>query len=223
MPDNGYRGPGYIHLKMCKIATDMVASEAYYQFPGTATTVCLLTTHHGHFEVGSSFFPDPSEFKEEQGKEGARADAMNRLMPIAVYLYREEQHRAAAGAPPIVKGDLPAFPPKPGAVRFIDEDLESMSAAMDDLTEADIAEVIRGMYAATRRDSENVEQKNHDDEGAALLAEPAAQLAEAGLITAEEHAKIAAGESYGYEIKRPEDRAEVQYLSLSELRGGETE
>jgi hypothetical protein len=180
---------------MCKIATDMVASEAYYQFPGTTATVCLLTTHHGHFEVGSSFFPDPSEFNEEQGKLGARADALNRIMPIAVYLYREEQHRAAADAPFIVKGDLSAHPSKPGAVKFLDEDLESMSAAMNDLTEADIAEVIKGMYVATRRDGENAERENHDDEGAALLAGPAAQLAEAGIITAEEHAKIAAGEN----------------------------
>ena len=67
---------------------------------------------------------------------------------------------------------------------FTPDDEEGLQKAMDELTEADIAEVINRMHAAM-------------------------QLADAGLITPEEQAKIAAGEPCAYEIELgPEGRAE---------------
>jgi hypothetical protein len=95
---NGMR----INAEVTEIADGLIASEAYFQFPGTSVVVCLLTTHYGHFEVGSSFFPDPAEFDAQLARSGSRADAMSRIQPIANWLWREKQFLAGATLEPAV-------------------------------------------------------------------------------------------------------------------------
>lgn len=95
---NGMR----IHHEVQQLAESMLLSEAYFQFPGTTVIVCLLTTHHGHHEIGSSYFLDPEEFDDEQGRASARADAMKYLYQVAHYLHREKQFNDGAVLEPAV-------------------------------------------------------------------------------------------------------------------------
>jgi hypothetical protein len=108
------------HFKIRALAESLVFSENYFAFPNTTVTVCLITTHHGHHEIGSSYFPDVEHFTPEFGRFGAREDAMTKLQPIADFLFREKQYKDGA-----VLETIPVALPVPQeylscGVRYID-------------------------------------------------------------------------------------------------------
>jgi hypothetical protein len=168
---NGMRINGEIE----QLAEGLLTSEAYFQFPGTTVVVCLLTTHHGHHEIGASFYLDPAEFDDEQARQNSRRDAMEKLRPVANFLYREKQYLAGATlepavpAPavqevgmgysitrvPIVGAMTRPLIVGPGDIKFVERDAppfvyvdeghDALSAAM-----VEAAEVITRMYAAAK-------------------------------------------------------------------------
>jgi len=241
---NGFR----IHIETKQLAEGLLASEAYFQFPGTTVVVCLLTTHHGHHAVGSSYFPDPMEFEDALARQGSREDAMEKLFPVADYLYRERRYNDGATLEPAVPApvvqevgmgysitrvpivEAMTRPPivEPGGIKFIERDAppfvysdvgpEELSAAMVEVVEDDIAEVITRMYAAmkakkeTRKEVYQRELERLGQEmdqqlaaeieatkqytagaGEELIAEIAATLHKGDLITADEAARVSGG------------------------------
>ena len=60
---------------------DQIASEAYYVFPGTTATVCLLTLKRGGFHV-AGFAQEPGDL----GMRLARANAKGKIWSHEAYL-----------------------------------------------------------------------------------------------------------------------------------------
>lgn len=59
-----------------------IVSEAYYVFPGTTLTVCLLTLQNGFSVTGESACAVPANFDEELGRKIARDNAKQKLWPL---------------------------------------------------------------------------------------------------------------------------------------------
>jgi len=57
----------------------------YYRFPGTTTTVCLVTLHNGFSVTGESACASSENFDEEIGKGAALAQAKNKLWSYLGY------------------------------------------------------------------------------------------------------------------------------------------
>jgi hypothetical protein len=65
-----------------------IVSEAYYVFPGTTLTVCLLTLQNGFHVTGESVAASPENFDEEIGRRIARTNAREKIWALEGYLLR---------------------------------------------------------------------------------------------------------------------------------------
>jgi hypothetical protein len=70
----------------------VIASEAYYVFPGTTLTVCALTLDNGFIVTGESAAASPANFNEEIGRKIARENARQKIWALEGYLLRERLH-----------------------------------------------------------------------------------------------------------------------------------
>ena len=67
-----------------------IAGEAYYVFPGTTLTVAALTLRNGFIVTGESAAASPENFNEEIGRKIARANARDKIWPLAGFLLRQK-------------------------------------------------------------------------------------------------------------------------------------
>lgn len=66
----------------------MIASEAFYVFPGTTLTVCALTLKNGFQVTGESAAASAANFNEELGRKIARDNARNKIWAFEGYTLR---------------------------------------------------------------------------------------------------------------------------------------
>lgn len=67
-----------------------IAKEDYHVFPGTTTTVCLLTLQNGYTTIGDSACASPENFDEEIGRKLARDNARNKIWSLEGYLLKQK-------------------------------------------------------------------------------------------------------------------------------------
>jgi hypothetical protein len=67
-----------------------IISEAYYVFPGTTVTVCLLTLANGFTVTGESACASAANFNEDIGRSIARDNARDKIWQLEGY--RLKQH-----------------------------------------------------------------------------------------------------------------------------------
>lgn len=65
----------------------------YHVFPGSNTTVCLLTLNNGYTLVGESACVSPENFDPEIGQEVAYKDARNKIWPLLGFLLNDKMAR----------------------------------------------------------------------------------------------------------------------------------
>ena len=70
--------------------TDSIVKDAYYVFPGTQTTICLLTLSNGFTVTGESACASPENFNEEIGREIARDNAKNKIWVLLGFALKEK-------------------------------------------------------------------------------------------------------------------------------------
>ena len=71
-------------------AIDPRVAVQYHVFPGSNTTVCLLTLRNGYTVTGDSSCVSPENFDEEVGKEVAFKDARNKLWSLLGFLLKDK-------------------------------------------------------------------------------------------------------------------------------------
>lgn len=70
---------------------DQVIGEDYHVFPGTTTTVALLTLRNGTKVIGHNYGSiDPARQDWDVGKREARAMAVEKIWELEGYLLRDE-------------------------------------------------------------------------------------------------------------------------------------
>ena len=74
---------------------ETIKSEAYYVFPGTTMTVCMLVLRNGFSVIGESAAASPENFNEEIGRKIARDNARNKIWALEGYLLRSKLAAAA--------------------------------------------------------------------------------------------------------------------------------
>jgi hypothetical protein len=74
---------------------DTIKSEAYYVFPGTTMTVCMLVLHNGFSVIGESAAAAPENFDEAIGRKISRDNARNKIWALEGYLLRSKLSAAA--------------------------------------------------------------------------------------------------------------------------------
>ena len=67
---------------------DTIVSEAYYVFPGTTLTVCMLVLRNGFSVIGESAAASPENFDEAIGRKISRDNARNKIWALEGYLLR---------------------------------------------------------------------------------------------------------------------------------------
>jgi len=72
-----------------------IAAFAYYVFPGTTLTVCVLTLQNGFHVVGESAAASPANFDEAIGKKIAFDNARRKIWALEGYLLRSKLAAAA--------------------------------------------------------------------------------------------------------------------------------
>lgn len=73
-----------------ELISDCIKSDAYYVFPGTQTTICLLTLTNGFTVSGKSSCASPDNFDAEIGKKLARENARNKIWQLEGYLLKQK-------------------------------------------------------------------------------------------------------------------------------------
>ena len=71
-------------------AIDPAIPVAYHVFPGTTTTVCLLTLRNGYTVTGESAAVSPANFDKEIGETVAYKAARDKIWPLLGYALREQ-------------------------------------------------------------------------------------------------------------------------------------
>ncbi len=71
-----------------------IDGEAYYVFPGTTTTVCLLTLKNGFSVNGWSAAASPENFDEEVGRKIARDNARQQIWPLLGFRLKDKLEAA---------------------------------------------------------------------------------------------------------------------------------
>lgn len=71
-----------------------IASEAYYVFPGTTLTVCMLKLENGFTVTGESAAASLANFDKEIGQKIARENARDKIWQLEGYLLVEKLHKA---------------------------------------------------------------------------------------------------------------------------------
>ena len=75
---------------------DSVISNAdYHGFPGTTTTVCLLTLTNGYTVLGESACASPENFDEELGRRIAYENARNKIWSLEGYLLKQRLYEGS--------------------------------------------------------------------------------------------------------------------------------
>lgn len=80
-----------------KLIDEKIIKADYYVFPGTTTTVCLLTLQNGYTTIGDSACASPENFDPEIGKKLAHENARQKIWSLEGYLLKErlyEEHCA---------------------------------------------------------------------------------------------------------------------------------
>jgi hypothetical protein len=72
-------------------AIDPNVAAQYHVFPGSNTTVCLLTLKNGYTVTGESACATPENFDAEVGREVAFKHARDKLWPLLGFLLKNEQ------------------------------------------------------------------------------------------------------------------------------------
>lgn len=67
-----------------------IKSEAFYTFPDTTFTVCLLTLENGFSVHGVSAAASPENYDKEIGDRIARENARDEIWKLEAYLLREK-------------------------------------------------------------------------------------------------------------------------------------
>ena len=74
-------------------AIDPQVAPQFHVFPGSLTTVCLITLRNGFTVTGESACASPENFDEEVGQEVAYKDARNKLWPLLGFLLKDSLAR----------------------------------------------------------------------------------------------------------------------------------
>ena len=69
---------------------DLIIDEDYVRFEGTTLTVCCLHLRNGFTVVGQSAAASLENFDQELGEKIARADARDKIWPLAGYALRQK-------------------------------------------------------------------------------------------------------------------------------------
>ena len=69
-----------------------IKEEAYYVFPGTTLTVCMLVLQNGFSVTGESAAASPENFDEEIGRTIARTNAREKIWQLEGYLLKDKLH-----------------------------------------------------------------------------------------------------------------------------------
>ena len=67
-----------------------IVDEAYYVFPGTTTTICMLTLRNGFSTIGESAAVSLENFDEEIGRKIARESARSKIWVLEGYLLKQK-------------------------------------------------------------------------------------------------------------------------------------
>jgi hypothetical protein len=77
-----------------EVVAAMIVKEAYFNFPGTTATVCLLELYNGYQVRGFAAAASPENFNDEIGRQMARKDAVRSVWPIAGFWLRQKLWQA---------------------------------------------------------------------------------------------------------------------------------
>lgn len=69
--------------------SDTIVSAAYYVFPNTTLTICVLTLRNGFTVTGESAAASPANFDKELGQKIAYGHARDKIWALEGYLLRE--------------------------------------------------------------------------------------------------------------------------------------
>lgn len=69
---------------------DVIVDEAYYVFPNTTVTICLLTLRNGFCVTGESACASLENFDIDIGKKIARDTARNKIWQLEGYLLKQK-------------------------------------------------------------------------------------------------------------------------------------
>lgn len=69
-----------------------IAAEQYHVFPGSTTTICLLSLKNGYSVIGESACASPENFDAELGRKIALDNARNKIWALEGYLLRQRLH-----------------------------------------------------------------------------------------------------------------------------------
>lgn len=73
-----------------QLIDETIVGESYYTFPGTTTTVCLLTLRNGFSVIGESSCASPENFNMEIAHKISRDKARNKIWELEGYLLKEK-------------------------------------------------------------------------------------------------------------------------------------
>ena len=73
----------------------VISNAEYHQFPGTTTTVCLLTLVNGYGVLGESACASPENFDEELGRRIAYENARNKIWSLEGYLLKQRLYEGS--------------------------------------------------------------------------------------------------------------------------------
>ena len=68
----------------------VIVDKSFYTFPGTTTTVCLVTLKNGYTTVGESACASPENFDQEIGNKLAFDNARNKVWSLEGYLLKQK-------------------------------------------------------------------------------------------------------------------------------------
>ena len=73
---------------------EIIVGEDYHVFPGTTTTIALLTLKNGSTVTGESVFVSLPHFDSEWGREIARDNAKQKIWALEEYAMRQKLHQS---------------------------------------------------------------------------------------------------------------------------------
>jgi len=73
-----------------ELIDSVIVDEAYYVFPGTTTTICMLTLQNGYPTIGESAAVSLENFDEEIGRKIARDNARDKIWVLEGYLLKNK-------------------------------------------------------------------------------------------------------------------------------------
>jgi hypothetical protein len=72
-----------------------IVDEAFYTFPGTTVTICLLTLKNGFSVTGESAAASPENYDREIGNRIARDNARDKIWALEAYLLKQGMYDEA--------------------------------------------------------------------------------------------------------------------------------